>query len=148
MPARDDLHPEDVPGILKHVGLIDVVHRPDRWRFRYRLVGTRMNHVFGQDFTGTWLHESKHGPYRDFLDALYAEAVQARRPVYSETSFGYRGDRCLTVKRLILPLSSGENHVNMLLFANMFASNDHDFGFRPYYSTDILGFDELIRSAA
>lgn len=148
MPARHDFRPEDVPGILKHVGLIDVVHRADRLNFRYRLVGTRMNFIFGRDFTGTWLAESKTGAYRDFLYDLYAEAVVKQRPVYSHTDFQYQDDRHLSVKRLILPMSSDENAVDMLLFSNVFASNDHDFGFRPYLPEEILDFAEEQRIAA
>lgn len=148
MPSHEDLRPEDVPGILKHVGLIDVVHRPDALRFRYRLVGIRMNFILGQDLTGTWLHESEHGPYRDFLHRLHADAANDRKPVYSETAFDYAGGRNLNVRRLILPLSSGPDAVDMLLFSNTFASSDHDFGFRPYHATEIEAFDELVRDAA
>lgn len=148
MPSRADFRPEDVPGILKHVGLIDVVHRPNLLNFRYRLVGTRMNYIFGRDFTGTWLAESKTGQYRDFLHDLYADAVVNRRPVFSKTSFDYEGDRNLTVQRLILPMASEEDHVDMLLFSNVFDSDDHDFGFRPYLPDEILDFAEVQRIAA
>lgn len=148
MPARNDFRPEDLPSILQHIGLIDVTHRPDRLNFRYRLVGTRMNFIFGRDFTGTWLAESKTGAYRDFLHDLYAEATRHQRPVFSRTSFDYRDDRNLTVNRLILPMSSDKESVDMLLFSNTFASDDPDFGYRPYLPDEILDFAEEERIAA
>jgi hypothetical protein len=44
-PARSDIDPVDIPRLLPHIGLIDV--ETDASRFRYRLIGTRMNEVFG-----------------------------------------------------------------------------------------------------
>jgi hypothetical protein len=148
MPARADFRPEDVPGILKHLGLIDVVHRAKRMNFRYRLVGTRMNVIFGRDFTNTWLNESKHGNYHDFLYALYCDAAGGSNLVYSETKFEYQGNRHLRVKRLMLPMSSDDQKVDMILFSNLFSSDDHDFGFRPYLPEEILDFAEVHRIAA
>ncbi|WP_416897371.1 MAG: PAS domain-containing protein [Minwuia sp.] len=148
LPSREDIRPEDVPSLLKHLGLIDVVHGNDRLRFKYRLVGTQMSFVLGKDVTGTWLHELKFGEYRDYLDALFSEAVTMRRPVYSHTEFGYADNRRLEVKRLIMPLSADGEAVNMLLFSNLFHSDDADFGHRPYPPGEILDFSEGDRRAA
>lgn len=118
LPSRGDIDPVDIPHLLKHIGLIDVEYGP---RFHYRLVGSYMNEIFGRDFTGTYLDQSKHGGYRDFLADLYGQAVADRRPVFSEAIFDYGSTRQLTIRRLILPLApSHDDPVNMLLFSNIF----------------------------
>ncbi|EDP65379.1 hypothetical protein BAL199_12001 [alpha proteobacterium BAL199] len=143
-PARADIDPVDIPQLLPHIGLIDV--EVDGPRFKYRLIGTRMNEIFGQNFSGSYLDESKNGQYAIFLHNLYAEAAGERRGLFSETVFGYRDSRHLTVHRLILPLAENdESPVTMLLFANTFRLRepgdpevpDID-GAMPYLADDIV----------
>lgn len=118
-PPRSAIDPLHIPALLPHIGLIDVGGHGQR--FRYRLVGTRLNQVFGHDFTGEYLDEAKGGPYGRFLHDLYGEAVRERRPVYVETVFSYRNDRHLTVRRVVLPLADTDDiPVGMLMFANSF----------------------------
>lgn len=118
-PSRADLDPADIPKLLPHIGLIDV--EPAPLRFRYRLIGTHMNEMFGEDFTGTYLDAAKGGNYASFLHDLYAEAALDRRPVYSESVFGYRDRRHLAIRRLVLPLAQSDDApVRMLLFSNTF----------------------------
>jgi len=103
LPARGDIDPIDIPELLPFIGLIDVEHTPRR--FHYRLVGSYMSTLFGNNYQDKYLDEAKHGPYRDFLSDLYGRAVDERRPVLSEAVFDYGTDRVVTVRRLILPLA-------------------------------------------
>ncbi len=148
LPARKDIHPEEITGLLRHIGLIDVARDKNVFRFRYRLVGTNMNFVFGEDYSGRWLHEAKQGPYMAYLNDLYTQATQTRSSVFASSNFAYQGGRSLRIKRLLLPLASNGRDVDMLLFSNTFASDDHDFGFRPYPASEIVDFAEEIRLAA
>lgn len=119
LPSRADIDPVDIPELLQHIGLIDVEDPPRR--YRYRLVGSYMQTMFGENYQGKYLDEAKHGRYRQFLTDLYSSAVEQRQPMLSEATFDYGTDRVVTIRRLILPL--GENDrapVNMLLFANAF----------------------------
>ncbi|MDF1791892.1 MAG: PAS domain-containing protein [Thalassobaculaceae bacterium] len=119
LPARADIDPVDIPGLLPHIGLIDVEAAPRR--YRYRLVGSYMNTMFGENYQGTYLDRAKHGLYRDFLLNLYNAATEQRRPMLSEAIFDYGTDRVVTIRRLILPLAErADAPVNMLLFANVF----------------------------
>ena len=147
-PARKDIRPEDIPGVLRHLGQIDVVRRGNDLRFKYRTVSNQMRFIFGADYGGKWLHQSKHGTYQAYLHNLYSESATQARPVYARSSFAYQGDRHLDVKRLILPLSDNGGDIDMLLFSNLFSSDDHDFGFRPYLAEDIIDFVESVREAA
>ncbi len=50
MPARSDLDPLKLPHLLPHIGLIDL--REGVERARYRLAGTRLHDIYGQEITG------------------------------------------------------------------------------------------------
>lgn len=153
LPARADIDPVDIPDLLPHIGLIDVDGPPRR--FRYRLVGSYMATLFGRAYQGTYLDESKHGRYREFLEDLYSSAVDGRQPILSEAVFGYTTDREVTIRRLILPLAeTPHGPVNMLLFANTFHAPDlpsrstpvmHLRMDQPFRAETISSIDEVAR---
>ena len=119
LPSRADIDPVEIPELLQHIGLIDVEGPP--LRFRYRLVGSYMQTMFGENYQGRYLDEAKHGQYRRFLSGLYASAVESRQPILSEAIFDYGTDRVVTIRRLILPLAENDRApVGMLLFGNAF----------------------------
>ncbi|WP_420562086.1 PAS domain-containing protein [Thalassobaculum sp.] len=119
LPCRRDIDPVDIPELLQHIGLIDVEGPP--WRFRYRLVGSYMQTMFGENYQGKYLDKAKHGRYRQFLEELYNAAVDQRQPMLSEAIFDYGTERVVTIRRLILPLAESDGQpVNMLLFGNSF----------------------------
>lgn len=150
-PPRTTIDPIELRGLLPIVGLIDVERQAGRRRFRYRLIGGYMVEMFGENFTGSYADESKHGEYGRYLDGLYGAAADGARPVYSESEFGYRGkdgsvDRSyLLVKRLVLPLL-GESQVETLLFSNKFESMTTQPLSRPYRQADLVSVRELRRA--
>lgn len=118
-PCRADLDPIEIPRLLPHIGLIDVIDGGKN--FRYRLIGTEMNRVFGHDFTGEHLDDTKSGAYAAFLYDLYSRASAGRSALLSESVFGYLDKRHLTIRRLLLPLAPSDGDpVDMLLFCNTF----------------------------
>jgi hypothetical protein len=115
--TRADLDPSDIVPLLPHIGLIDILPGD----FRYRLVGTHMNSMFGIDFTGGHLKTVKSGRYAQFLWDLYRLCAEQRMPVLSDSVFEYHDKPNLSIKRMVLPLRpTSEAPVNMLLFANTF----------------------------
>lgn len=119
LPSRADIDPVDIPELLQHIGLVDVEGPPRR--YRYRLVGSYMQTMFGENYQGKYLDEARHGRYRQFLSDLYTAAFEHRQPLLSEAIFDYGTDRVVTIRRLILPLAESDRApVNMLLFANSF----------------------------
>ena len=50
MPSRSDLDPLKVPRLLPFIGLIDVRHGLDEASFR--VAGTRLHEIYGQEITG------------------------------------------------------------------------------------------------
>ena len=114
LPRRGDLEPTEIPHLLKHVGLIDVLPNDD---FRYRLIGTLMVNFFRKEFTGTLVSQSKQGKYGLILRDMYRQVRDFKRPLYSKSRFIYEKEWPIEMRRLILPLSENNNDINMLFFS-------------------------------
>lgn len=149
LPSRAAVNPLDIPRLLKNIGMIDVVQEVGgNYRFRYRLVGTQMNHITGTDFTDRWLSDIKSREYGAFLERLYTECVVRKAPVFSRTTMQYADDRELETDRLLLPLATDGENVDMLLFSNLFRSSSMTFGLKPFHSDDVVWMEENLRVAA
>jgi hypothetical protein len=138
MPARADLEPTDIPKLLPHVMLVEVV---DGKRYRYRLIGTENERAHGINATGRFLDEVLKGPeYKKHVLALYDQTVDERRPVYSESLFLSLeiGSVERHTKVLFMPLSEDGERVNLLFVMQVFlyldqATRDRHFiDARPY----------------
>jgi hypothetical protein len=117
MPARADLDPLDMPkAALRDMGLITVV---DGGRdFRYRLVGTNNVARMGIDITGRLASEIYQGEYREFLLGIYRESVGRQSCILSIGEFTITGRSSLRTTRLVMPLSSNRQDVDMVAYHN------------------------------
>jgi hypothetical protein len=113
-PRRADITPSEIPKLLPYLLLTDIL--PDR-RYRYRLIGTEVERVFGTKMTGRFIDELMRGEYLDFINGLYKALIECRAPVYSENL--YANDTFRT-QRLMLPLSEDGETVNMVLSGQVF----------------------------
>ena len=138
MPRRADLEPTEIPKLLPHVMLVDVV---DGGRYRYRLIGTENERAHGINATGRFLDDVLKGPeYKRHVLALYDQAVGERRPVYSESLFlsPEMGSIERHTKVLFMPLSDDGEHVNVVFVMQVFLYLDqairdrHLIDERPY----------------
>ena len=112
MPSRRDIQPKDIKALLPHVFLVDVLRHPPR--FRIRLAGTEVNNRFDTDLTGRFLDELDLGSRQQDILAAYAATVDAGEPSLDSEEF-LRGDgRPLRYRRLLCPLSSDGQTVDML----------------------------------
>lgn len=122
-PARPDIDPMDIPGLLPMVVLLDVVPDPDGAAadFRFRLVGTWIDRLFGRPLTGTRLSEAQvrelGGPALEACRSV----VAGRCPVFARFLMRLgragqdgRGGQVETVA-LLLPLSRDGRTVDMLM---------------------------------
>lgn len=145
--SREDLDPCDIVPLLPHIGLIDVLPND----FRYRLVGTHMNAMFGIDFTGSSVMDAKVGRYALFLRDLYRLCAEQKMPILNEAVFEYHDKLSLSIKRLVLPLRpAADAPVDMLLFSNTFrartvadpavTSSSAAVTARPFLQNDIKSF--------
>jgi hypothetical protein len=112
-PARRDIDPAELRDLLPCLFLVDVEGRPIR--FRFRLVGTEIVESFGIDVTGRYVEEIGFSDRAPSVLAYYAAVVTTREPSCHIVRFTRGGGRHLTYERVILPLSSDGETVDMLL---------------------------------
>jgi hypothetical protein len=121
MPRRADVDPTEMPHLLPHIRLVDVV-APGR--FRYRLVGTeaRLHHL--TDPTGRFLDEVLSPPAGPRIVALHGECVRNRRPLYAELEFNLQnGSDLRRLSRVLYtPLSEDGDTVSQLLVFHVIAA--------------------------
>lgn len=117
-PARADIDPVEIPRLLPHLMLIDVIEGGAR--FRYRLAGTEIENRFGCPMVGRRIDELMRGRYAEYVLSLYRELLTRRRPIYSESGYGRQEDSLLYTRRLMLPLSSDGASVDMVLAGQIF----------------------------
>ncbi|GAB4353216.1 MAG: hypothetical protein Kow00114_02340 [Kiloniellaceae bacterium] len=133
-PARADIDPVDIPHLLPHVALSEIVSEDDGHgrRFRYRLAGTRIEERFGCALTNRYLDELKQGPYLEYIVGLYERIIAEKVPIYSEGSFSDGEENTLWAKRLMLPLSEDGATVTMVLAGILYLDSD------PAHRTTVL----------
>jgi len=56
LPGRQHIRPEEVPGFLSRMFMLDIVRDP--LRYRYRLCGTELVRSLGREVTGMWLDKA------------------------------------------------------------------------------------------
>jgi hypothetical protein len=120
MPSRTDIDPFELKPYLPQLVLLDVEGVPPR--FRYRLVGTEVTRVrrglSSSDPTGQFVDEVTHHQGTDAVLAHYRRVVDERRPSTDAGSYTPSPERpWIRFSRLVLPLSSDDVTVNMLLVA-------------------------------
>jgi hypothetical protein len=122
-PARADIDPLELRGLLGNINLIDVV-RPAtdagdaKPRFRYRLFGSEFVFYHGGDLTGVWVDEIPNPVYREQLNALYT-AVVAKGAI-PMVSYDYLLEsRRHRFQAIILPLASDGETVDMILSSGL-----------------------------
>ena len=118
MPRRADIDPTEIPHLLPHIRLIDVV---GPGRFRYRLLGTevRLHHI--ADPTGRFLDEVLSPPAGPRIVALHDECVGNRGPVYVEMQFDLPNGARRVSKVLYTPLSEDGVAVSQVLAFHVIA---------------------------
>lgn len=89
-PAKRDVDPAAIKGVLPYV-MISEVHR-DPLRIRYRLVGTEVAHYAGEDFTGKWLDEIGWGDDARVIQGFYAHMLELGGPVFGTDYFTQLSD--------------------------------------------------------
>lgn len=116
MPGRADIDPVEMLGWLGRLLLYDILRGPDgAIDFRYRLVGTRLVHVFGADHTGKLVSGGSYLSDRSMtLHNLRAVAANAR-PRYRTDRLPGFANKARTQERLFLPLAADGETPDMLL---------------------------------
>lgn len=124
MPSRADIDPGDFRTLLPHILLVDVVGGGTE--FRYRLVGTEIEHNIGRTVTGRLFGEVLSGDYLAYIQALHRRVIAEAAPIYAENNINERHGAFTAITdfkrtyRLMLPLSRDGTAVDMLLGVQLF----------------------------
>ncbi len=117
LPARHDIDPAEIPGLLPHLALVDVVHRGSR--FRVRLAGDAPHNLLGGGVAGGFVDELAGGGELMTLVSLMGQAVSTARPGYGlAESHGHghgHGEDGVLVEGVVLPLSTDGRTIDCLL---------------------------------
>jgi hypothetical protein len=143
LPARTDIDPVDIPHLLPHIALTEIVPSSDgkEPRFHYRVAGTQIEERFGCALTNRFLDEIKEGDYLTYIQSLYRQVMTDLAPVYAESSFDAGDSNTLLAKRLMLPLSDDQRSVNMVLSGVLYRDSD------PHHRATVLPFQAQFSAA-
>ncbi|WP_193369623.1 PAS domain-containing protein [Pelagibius marinus] len=122
VPTRADIDPVDIPQLLPHLTLTEMVPAQTArgFRIRYRLAGTEIESHFGCPLTNRYLDDLVTGPFVDFAMELHERVRTEKEPIYTEVLFGSDEAEALYAKRLMLPLSEDGQTVNLMLAGVLF----------------------------
>lgn len=116
MPTRRHIDPVDVPTLLPHLQLIDIIGD----RYRFRLVGSELVYAYGSDYTRQYADEFFEGSRAKNIIEVYRLVRDRRRPVFMRSRYHTNRDIDFIANRLYLPLSADDRDVNMILGALIF----------------------------
>ncbi len=115
LPGRQHIDPLEIPRLLRHIALYDVVRQDGDFRFRFRLVGTGLAEALGADNTGRFIDEIMPAEAYPALHATYSQLARQGTPQYWQRNLPFANRDFLAVQRLALPLAADGNTVDMIM---------------------------------
>ena len=113
MPARSDLDPLSVPKLLPYIGLIDVAAGVGHASFR--LAGTRLHDIYGEEITGKRVDEVFSGAAADYWRRIHGRVVEKALPLHGVVRGPAAGRDHIVLFWLRLPLSEDGGRVDRIL---------------------------------
>lgn len=113
MPARSDLDPLKVPRLLPSIGLLDL--RDGLHEAAFRLAGTRLHEVYGQEITGKRACEVFSGECRDYWRRVHERVVEQGEPAQGVVKGPADTRDHVVLFWLRLPLSEDGGSVDRML---------------------------------
>jgi len=113
MPARSDLDPLKVPRLLPHLGLIDLREGINQGRFR--LAGTRLRDIYGQEITGKRVDEVFSGDCAVYWNRIHLSVAEQGLPAHGVVRGPAEGRDHVVLFWLRLPLSEDGGRVDRIL---------------------------------
>jgi hypothetical protein len=117
-PARQDIHPTDIPRILPGISLVDVSQ--PLGKSRVRLAGTKLREIYEREITGHNVEDLDWGDKADYWLAAYHHITTENRPTQGIVKGPRLHKEHLVQYWLKLPLSSDGTTVNMVLGFDFF----------------------------
>lgn len=112
LPRRTDIDPTEIPSLLPHIVLIDVLGSPQR--FRFRLIGTHITEASGEDNTGHDLQGLPRGSFLPWLPAICERCVAERKLQEVWGDLHWAGQRHTHLEAFYMPMSSDGEAIDMI----------------------------------
>lgn len=116
LPGRQHINPAEIPDLLPHVTLLEVVAAPPAApRYRFRLVGSEVAAMQGTDRTGQFIDEILVSAAGMAIIRGYHEMLRTKRPRYLTGFFASDSRQHVAFQRCAFPLARNGEEVDMLL---------------------------------
>jgi len=115
-PQRGDIRPAEIAHVLPMIFLADVID--EGVEFRFRLIGTGLTRVVGEDWTGKLVSECYRPELTERLIRVLSHVVKHRAPLRTvATVSAIEGFSAFRGENLFLPLFEGGDNVAVVLAA-------------------------------
>jgi hypothetical protein len=113
MPARSDFDPLKVPRLLPSIGLLDL--REGVAAASFRLAGTRLHDIYGQEITGKRADEVFSGDRARYWHRIHDRVVETGGPLHGVVRGPAEGREHIVLFWVRLPLSEDGRRVDRIL---------------------------------
>lgn len=120
LPGRQDIDPLEMKDWLGNLMLIEFPG--DITTYRIRLDGTNLEHYYGSRRTGRGIETLTSEEERDLIMEQYRPVIEEKQPAYIESDFINSDGVFSRQAKLILPLSTDGDRVDMVLVGIYFRS--------------------------
>ena len=119
LPRREDFGIRSLKPFLKHVSILERIPASSGHRYRIRLQGTMLAHVFG-DQTGKMLEDAVPPQLVERWTGIYDTVLEARRPLRMLGTYDTESMNYLVGEALAIPLGNGDAPPGSILSAAYF----------------------------
>lgn len=133
-PARREIAPKDIKDVLSQVFILEC---EDVLTYRFRLAGTNLCTLFGQELRGKNLLDQWSRHERESIEALLysvtEDAAAAVLGIEAQTQTG----QSVSLEMLLLPLKADDNALTRIMGSISFKEAPSWYGFEPITSQSI-----------
>lgn len=115
LPSRSDIDPSDLAEYLPTISLLEMSSVGENKRFNFRLAGTGLYDIYGQEITGTDLHSLPRGSRRDYWQRILERVAMRGRPSAGAVRSAISGKTHMAQFWVRLPLAPNGRDVTMIL---------------------------------
>ena len=115
MPGRRELDPVDIPQLLAHVMLVDVVAEP--LDFTFRLIGSEIDAIISRGSVGRRFSTIPHMAPGNKVWAEYETVVRTREPLTGAVDYVGADRQVSGVRHCLMPLSADGLRVTTVFVA-------------------------------
>jgi len=119
VPLRRSFDPTEVPELLSHIWMLDIQYEPT-FRLRYRLLGTRIEHLLGRFLRGHWLDECHPWVRHSDYFARYRQVARSGIPSWRKGPPSFWHDKVAVLENVVLPFSERGQRVDCFMILTRF----------------------------